>query len=623
MKRNLDKALKYIFHVSTSDFKKSERYGFRVVISLLLRRYWLLFGLVISALVAAIFEGGTLGILALAVSVLVGKEDSSTGGLPELVTKYAGFLFSDLDKGEIFLVLVCIAVASQVLKNILLYMSEACQIIMSYSLRRGLQNLLTSHVLSMSYATVTQYPTGTLATVIDQSDLVGQVMGQLGHVTRAIFMSIAYAGMMFILSPKIGLVVIMVVACIWLLLNTAVARIRRLADSAFKNRVIVWRWTIEYLSAPRLVRLFNAPKQVANKIKTARDLELGPDRKTDLIQLVVPKLLEIVTVIGAGGFLVGSYFVAGADAAEVIPTLFIYVLIFFRTKPLLKAFSDFRMKIARIIPRLGIFGELLLIKPTVRKSKTTPRPFGTLQHSIQFHQVHFSYPGTSKSALKDISFEIKRGQTLALVGASGAGKSTIADLMLGLYQPTSGVVTVDGTSLEEIDLLDWRRNIGVVDQEVFLLNTSIKENIQFGRPETGNYSVQDAAKTAYAHEFIENMDCGYEAVIGDRGFKLSGGQQQRLALARALFAEPDILVLDEATSSLDSYSERLIRAAIQSMHNERTMLIIAHRLSTVRTADYIIVVDDGQILEQGTGENLLKDDTEFARLWGLQMTEEF
>ena len=140
MKTNLDKVLKYIFHVSTSDFKKSERYGFRVVISLLLRRYWLLFGLVISALVAAIFEGGTLGILALAVSVLVGKEDSSTGGLPELVSKYAGFLFSDLDKGEIFLVLVCIAVASQVLKNILLYMSEACQIILSYSLRRGLQN---------------------------------------------------------------------------------------------------------------------------------------------------------------------------------------------------------------------------------------------------------------------------------------------------------------------------------------------------------------------------------------------------------------------------------------------------------------------------------------------------
>ena len=170
------------------------------------------------------------------------------------------------------------------------------------SLQQELQKILTLHTLSMSYSQVTQYPSGTLATVIDQSDLVGQVMGQLGHVTRAIFMAIAYAGIMFILSPTIALAVIMVVACIWLLLNTVVSRIRRLADLAFKSRVTVWRWTIEYLSAPRLVRLFNASEQVANKITIARDLELGPDRKTDLIQLMVPKLLEIVTVVGAGGF---------------------------------------------------------------------------------------------------------------------------------------------------------------------------------------------------------------------------------------------------------------------------------------------------------------------------------
>ena len=622
MKNIVNKVLKYIFHISTLDFKKSERYGFRLVINLILRRYWLLFGLVVFALVAAIFEGGTLGILGLAVSVLVGPEDSSTKGLPELVSKHAGFLVSDLDKGEIFLALVCIAVAAQVLKNILMYVSEAYQIILSYSLRRGLQKILTLHTLSMSYSQVTQYPSGTLATVIDQSDLVGQVMGQLGHVTRAIFMAIAYAGMMFILSPTIALAVIMVVACIWLLLNTVVSRIRRLADLAFKSRVTVWRWTIEYLSAPRLVRLFNASEQVANKITIARDLELGPDRKTDLIQLMVPKLLEIVTVVGAGGFLVGSYFVAGAGAAEVIPTLFIYVLIFFRTKPLLKAFNDFRMKLARIIPRLGMFGELLLIKPDDRRLKSDRHPFSTLQRSIQFCQVHFSYPGTDQSALRDISFEIKKGQTVALVGASGAGKSTIADLMLGLYQPTSGAIKVDGKSLEEIDLFDWRQNIGVVDQEVFLLNTSVKENIQFSRLKTDDVAVMNAAKTAYAHEFIENMDNEYETVIGDRGFKLSGGQKQRLALARALFGEPDILVLDEATSSLDSHSEYLIRGAIQSMHKVRTILIIAHRLSTVRTADYIIVIDNGRILEQGTPENLLKDDSEFARLWGLQMSKE-
>ena len=177
----------------------------------------------------------------------------------------------------------------------------------------------------------------------------------------------------------------------------------------------------------------------------------------------------------------------------------------------------------------------------------------------------------------------------------------------------------DQEVLKGINLDSWRQLIGVVDQEVFLLNTSVLENIRFARPEIPETSVIDAAKMANAHQFIQEFDQGYDTIVGDRGFKLSGGQQQRIGLARALVHNPEILVLDEATSALDSISEHMIQQALENMHNQKTILMIAHRLSTVRNADYILVLDKGKLVEQGTRDDLLEADGYFAKLWELQV----
>lgn len=251
-------------------------------------------------------------------------------------------------------------------------------------------------------------------------------------------------------------------------------------------------------------------------------------------------------------------------------------------------------------------------------SRVGGKSFGGLKQEIEFQKVEYKYPESSVTVLRNISFTIPAGKTIALVGVSGGGKSTMADLLLGLYTPTRGKILVDGIDLSEIDLLDWRNHIGIVDQEVFLLNASIKDNIGFARSNVKEKTIEKAARIAHAHEFIVNLEAGYETIIGDRGHKLSGGQQQRLALARALLGDPAILVLDEATSSLDTISEKLIQRALKEMRNSRTVLIIAHRLSTIADADHIIVIDNGQITEEGSKVELLRSPGAFSRLWNLQ-----
>jgi ATP-binding cassette subfamily B protein/subfamily B ATP-binding cassette protein MsbA len=209
---------------------------------------------------------------------------------------------------------------------------------------------------------------------------------------------------------------------------------------------------------------------------------------------------------------------------------------------------------------------------------------------------------------------------IALIGSSGAGKSTIADLLLGLQEPSAGDINVDGVSLTNLNLAQWLQSIGVVDQEVFLMNASIKENISFANERYSDSDVIMAAKAAYAHDFIQGLQHGYDTVIGDRGHRLSGGQQQRLSLARALLRRPDILILDEATSALDTESERLIQRSLENMAGNQTVLVIAHRLSTIEHANHIVVLEDGALIEQGPPAQLLKQHGRFRHLWELQQS---
>ena len=234
----------------------------------------------------------------------------------------------------------------------------------------------------------------------------------------------------------------------------------------------------------------------------------------------------------------------------------------------------------------------------------------------------FGFGEEGEKVIDDVSLHVPAGEVLAIVGQSGAGKTTMVDLLLGLYSPHSGRILVDGRDLSEINLTSWRDQIGVVDQDVFLLNATIRENIAFGKLDASEDEIIQAARAAYAEDFILNTPGGYDTLIGERGFGLSGGQKQRLAFARAIVRKPQLLILDEATSALDSESERLIQQTVLEQSGLRTVVIIAHRLSTLAHADQIIVLDSGKVVERGDHESLIKISGIYARLWRLQSSVE-
>ena len=244
-----------------------------------------------------------------------------------------------------------------------------------------------------------------------------------------------------------------------------------------------------------------------------------------------------------------------------------------------------------------------------------------IKDRIELRNVSFKYPSSTKHAISDASFSVPHGRTVALVGSSGGGKTTIGNLLLRFYEPESGGIYIDGTDIRDFTLRSLRSRIGIVSQDVILFNDTVFSNIAYGKKDIGMEDVMNAAKKAYAHDFIINMPDGYNTVIGERGAKVSGGEKQRIAIARAILKDPPILILDEATSALDTESEHMIQMALDNLMIGRTTFVIAHRLSTIKNADLIIALDNGKIVEMGRHEELLTRRGLYKRLYDMQFAE--
>jgi len=287
--------------------------------------------------------------------------------------------------------------------------------------------------------------------------------------------------------------------------------------------------------------------------------------------------------------------------------------------PKLSSIGVQRMRILQALPHVELTYETLTTQN--RKIISGTKTFERLQSSIQFEDVHFAHRGRTE-LLKGMSMSFNKGKVTAIVGKSGSGKSTIVHLLLRLFDPNAGMVSVDGQDLKDFELSSWLRKIGFVDQDVFVYNATVRENILFGLGNVSDSDIISAAKTAHAHEFIVNLPQGYDTLVGDRGVKLSGGEKQRIAIARAVLRKPELLILDEATASLDNVSEAIVQKAIDEILKDHTVIVIAHRLSTIQNADKIIVLDEGRVVEEGTHAGLINQKRMYWNLYNSQKTRE-
>ncbi|MBF2075905.1 MAG: ABC transporter ATP-binding protein [Synechococcales cyanobacterium C42_A2020_086] len=379
--------------------------------------------------------------------------------------------------------------------------------------------------------------------------------------------------------------------------------------------------TLDLLSGMRLVRStaneWREYQRIKGLIREREQAEFRSQATSALIEPVseVTGIIALLCIV-----LIGRTFLMNqVEAFSAV--LLTYLFVLFRTLPLIAQLNSARSQLANITPSLDVTRDFLRRDNKSFMDNGTV-PFTTLESGIHFNHISFAYPGQNKLVLKDVDLYLPRHTTLALVGASGAGKSTLVDLLPRFYDPTAGSILIDGRDLRELDFRTLRRAMGIVSQDTFLFNASVRENIAYGCPDATDADVIEAAKRANAYDFILQLPQGFETQIGDRGVLLSGGQRQRLAIARALVQDPEILILDEATSALDTVSERLVQEAIDTLSRNRTTLVIAHRLSTVQKADQIAVMDQGRVVELGTHDELLAKKGYYARLCKMQFTEQ-
>jgi len=279
----------------------------------------------------------------------------------------------------------------------------------------------------------------------------------------------------------------------------------------------------------------------------------------------------------------------------------------------LRTLNDVNIKLNQAAGACERIFEILDWRPNIREAENPVRLM-TLEKELEVRDVSFAYPDApARGVLKGVSFTLPRGRAVALVGASGAGKSSMVSLFPRIFDVTGGSILIDGHDIRNVAINDLRRMIAVVSQDVFLFNDTIEENIRCGRLSATREEIREAARRAHALDFIEAAPQGFQSVIGDRGQKLSGGERQRISIARAFLRQTSILILDEATSSLDTTSERAVQSALEELMKDRTTLIIAHRLSTIRNADQILVLKDGEVIERGRHEDLIRLGGEYAK----------
>ncbi len=590
----------------------------RIMVKTIRRNVRLLVINFVGLFFAASLEGATLGLIFSALDALSGSGGGalfSAAWIQDLALTH--WLLS-LEPLTLFVTLVAIACGAQVLQSLATYTGKLSARMMNARVQAQLQETIFAQIMRFSFPFASSYKVGDLISYVNEAAETVKVQIRTVNILISSGLTAAvYIGALLLISVRLSLISAGIGLGMILLQRFLLPRIRQASIKSTESIVDINKFVTETLQSLRLV--FTEARQT-QVVQGLRDLNVPfvhyKDQKAIYSEASTPVNRSLV-ILAVGILLIVGSFVVGDSSAQVLPALGTFIVALYRLANQLQLIATSTNDLANNEGGLQRLNQILG-EADKDFEVNEGAAFDKLTNAIEFKAVSLQYVSDAQPAVTDLNLALNKNSITALVGASGAGKSTIADLLIGLYQPTAGEILIDGKSLAALNPRDWRSKLGVVSQDIVLLNASISDNIRYSSETPTQTDIEHAAKLAQAHSFIQELPQGYDTVIGERGYRLSGGQRQRLALARAILKQPQVLILDEATSALDSESEQLIQDALAEITRDRAVLVIAHRLSTITNADQILLLDAGKIVERGSHSELLAQNGKYAQYWKLQ-----
>ena len=509
-------------------------------------------------------------------------------------------------------------IGSFLFKNIFLYIKNITLTYIQFNLITRLRVRLYAHLQRMSLSYFDRSQSGELSSIVLND--VSNMRVAFGTSFHKLFVEpiniILFVALLLIINLKLALIAIIIVPLTGAIVIFIGRSIRRKSKRTAEKIARIMSIMAENLNSIRVVKSFSMESFETDRFTNEQERYYQLIFRRAKLRLISSPITEMIgAFIGVCLLWIGGHDVLVAQSMNS-EDFIRFILILFSVLGPIRNLSNVSVELQKGFASADRVFEVL-DTPVSIKSKPNATTISELNDQISFDNVSFNYDGNDR-VLKDVSFNMKKGTVTALVGSSGAGKSTIADLIPRFYDVVDGSVTMDGVDIRDIEINSLRRMMGIVSQETILFNDTIKSNIKYGLQSVSDQRLEEAAKNANALDFIKEQPEGFETMIGEKGVRLSGGQRQRIAIARGILKNPPLLILDEATSSLDTESEHLVQTAIDNLVAERTVLVIAHRLTTVENADSILVMDSGQIVASGTHQELLSQEGLYTRLYNKQ-----